>query len=188
MKKKLLMLSAVAICLAIFAAGSLAYFTSQDTAHNVITTGGVEIRLNEWANADRTEPFQDLEGIMPGVSVTKIAEVENTGTADAWVRVLVEKKVKVDGTELPPMDKDPITLDLNEKFWTLGNDGYLYYKNALKPGETTEPIFTQVGFAKEMGNEFQGAAVTVDVLAQAVQTAHNGATVMEAQGWPAVNP
>ena len=41
MKKKLLMLSAVAICLAIFAAGSLAYFTSQDTAHNVITTGGV---------------------------------------------------------------------------------------------------------------------------------------------------
>lgn len=188
MKKKLLMLSAVAICLAIFAAGSLAYFTSQDTAHNVITTGGVEIRLNEWANADRTEPFKDLEGMMPGVSVTKIAEVENTGTADAWVRVLVKKDVTVkEQTEVAPSD-DLITLDLNDAFWTLGNDGYLYYKDILKPGETTEPIFTKVGFAPEMGNEFQGATVTVDVLAQAVQTAHNGATVMEAQGWPAANP
>lgn len=187
MKKKLLMLSAVAICLATFAAGSLAYFTSQDTAHNVITTGGVKIQLNEWANEDRTEPFKDLEDLMPGTSVTKIAEVENTGTADAWIRVLVGKKVSLkEQTEVAPTD-DLITLDLNEKFWTLGNDGYLYYKDPLKPGETTEPIFTTVTFDAAMGNEYQGATATVDVLAQAVQTAHNGATVMDAQGWPA-NP
>ena len=187
MKKKLLMLSVVAVCVAILAAGSLAYFTSQDTAHNVITTGGVEIRLNEWANADRTEPFKDLEGMMPGVSVTKIAEVENTGTADAWVRVLVEKKIAAkEQTEVAPAD-NLVTLDLNEKFWTKGGDGYLYYKNTLKPGETTEPIFTTVTFDAAMGNEYQGATATVDVLAQAVQTAHNGTTVMDAQGWPA-NP
>ena len=35
-----------------------------------------------------------------------------------------------------------------------------------------------------MGNEYQGATATVDVLAQAVQTAHNGDTVVDAQGWP----
>ena len=48
MKKKLLMLSAVAICIAILAAGTLAFFTAEDTAHNVITTGGVDIKLYEW--------------------------------------------------------------------------------------------------------------------------------------------
>ena len=35
-----------------------------------------------------------------------------------------------------------------------------------------------------MGNEYQNATATVDVFAQAVQTANNGATVMAAQGWP----
>ena len=35
-----------------------------------------------------------------------------------------------------------------------------------------------------MGNEYQNATATVDVLAQAVQTANNGESVMEAQGWP----
>lgn len=185
MKKKLLMLSVVAVCVAILAAGSLAFFTSEDTAHNVITTGGVEIRLNEWANSDKTEPFKDLEDLMPGMEVTKIAEVTNTGAAEAWIRVLVTKNILLAGDG--EVDPDMVALDLNDAFWALGNDGYLYYKDPLKPGETTEPIFTTVTFDAAMGNEYQGATATVDVLAQAVQTAHNGATVMDAQGWPA-NP
>ena len=35
-----------------------------------------------------------------------------------------------------------------------------------------------------MGNEYQGATATVDIVAQAVQTANNGATVEDATGWP----
>ena len=50
MKRKLLILSVLAICLAILAAGTFAYFTSEDTAHNVITTGGVKIAVQEWAD------------------------------------------------------------------------------------------------------------------------------------------
>ena len=41
-----------------------------------------------------------------------------------------------------------------------------------------------VSFAADMGDEYQDAAATVDVFAQAVQTANNGDTVMTAQGWP----
>ena len=37
MKRKLLIVSVVAICIAILAAGSLAYFTAEGKAHNVIT-------------------------------------------------------------------------------------------------------------------------------------------------------
>ena len=89
MKRKFLILSVLAILIAILAANTLAYFTADTKAHNVITSGGVDIVLNEWANEDRTEPFEDRTGIMPGTEVTKIVEISNTGTAPVWVRAQV---------------------------------------------------------------------------------------------------
>ena len=50
MKRKLLILSVLAICIASLAAGTIAFFTSEDKAHNVITTGSVEITVQEWAD------------------------------------------------------------------------------------------------------------------------------------------
>ena len=35
-----------------------------------------------------------------------------------------------------------------------------------------------------MGNEYQNAEATVDVTAQAVQTANNGDSALTAKGWP----
>ena len=76
MKRKLLILSVLAICVAMLAGGTLAFFTSEDKAHNVITTGGVEITLQEWADEAKTTPFKDLTGVMPNTTVTKIAEIK----------------------------------------------------------------------------------------------------------------
>lgn len=182
MKRKLLILSVVAICIATLAAGSLAYFTAEGKAHNVITTGGVKIAVQEWADEEKKTPFEDLEGIMPGVEVTKIAEIKNTGASDAWVRVQITKNIQLagDGTANTAL----VELNLNLTDWTQGEDGYLYYNKALKPGEVTAPIFTAVTFNVTMGNEYQNAAATVDIAAQAVQTANNGTGVMDAQGWP----
>lgn len=182
MKRKLLILSVLAICIATLAAGTLAYFTSEGKAHNVLTTGGVEIAVQEWADEEKTKPFEDLTGIMPGMTVTKIAEIKNTGASDAWVRVKVEKNIKLQGEGTP--DTALVELNLNLTDWTLGEDGYLYYNKVLKPGEVTEPFFTAVTFNVTMGNEYQNATATVDVAAQAVQTANNGDTVMDAKGWP----
>lgn len=72
MKRKLLLLSVLAICVATLAAGTLAYFSANGTARNVITTGNVSIAVEEWADADKTQPFEDLTGIMPGTTVTKL--------------------------------------------------------------------------------------------------------------------
>lgn len=182
MKRKILILSVLAICIATLAAGTLAYFTSEGKAHNVITTGGVEITVQEWADKDKQTPFEDLEGIMPGMTVTKIAEIKNTGASDAWIRVLITKNIQLAGYGTP--NTDLLELNLNLTDWALGEDGYLYYNKALKPGEVTEPIFTAVTFKPDMGNEYQNATATVDVSAQAVQTANNGDTVMAAKGWP----
>lgn len=182
MKRKLLILSVLAICIATLAAGTLAYFTSEGKAHNVITTGGVKIAVQEWADENKQTPFENLEGIMPGMTVTKIAEIKNTGASDAWVRVKVEKSIKLKGEGTP--DTALVELNLNLTDWTQGEDGYLYYNKALKPGEVTAPVFTSVTFNATMGNEYQNATATVNVSAQAVQIANNGDTVMDAKGWP----
>lgn len=183
MKRKLLILSLLMICVATFAVGSVAYFNAEETAHNVITTGGVQIALQEWADVEKKTPFEDLEGVMPKTSVTKIAEVKNTGASDAWIRVQVVKNIQIEGEGTPNLDL--IELDLNTTDWTLGTDGYLYYNEPLAPGEVTVPVFTSVTFDETMDNMYRGATITVSLLAQAVQSANNGATVSEANGWPA---
>ena len=188
MKRKLLIVSVVAICIAILAAGSLAYFTAEGTAHNVITTGGVEIELKEWADAEREKPFENMTGVMPGTKVTKIVEVKNTGASDAWVRVKVAKNIELgQKIEIPGLDnpqEELVVLDINTQDWELDTDGFYRYKSVLKPGETTTPILRSVEFKPAMGNEYQNAQISVEVSAQAVQTANNGTTVMAAQGWP----
>ena len=183
MKRKVLILSALAMLVALCAAGTLAYFTAEGRAHNVITTGGVGIAVQEWADEDKTQPFEDVTGIMPGVTVTKIAEIKNTGASEAWVRVLITKDIQLAGDG--EVDPDLIKLGLNTTDWTLGTDGYYYYNKALKPGETTAPILSSVTFEPTMGNEYQNAAATVDISAQAVQTANNGTSALTASGWPA---
>ena len=164
MKRKLLILSALAICIATLAAGTLAYFTSEGKAHNVITTGGVKIALQEWADEDKTTPFEDITGIMPSMEATKIAEVKNTGASPAWVRVKVTKAIKL-AREIEGFtpDTELVELNIDTEKWTQGEDGYLYYKEALKPGEVTAPIFTSVTVNAAMGNEYQAATATVDV-------------------------
>lgn len=182
MKRKLLIVSVLVILIAIIAGGTLAYFTAEGKAHNVISTGSVEIAVNEWADEAKKEPFKNLDGIMPDMTVTKIAEVENTGSADAWIRVKLEKKI-APTDKTAPVNLDLIELELNTKEWT-EKDGYYYYKEAVAPGKSTTPILKSVKFDKTMGNEYQNATVAVDVLAEAVQTANNGKTVWEAKGWP----
>lgn len=188
MKRKILCLSVIAIMLAILAAGTIAYFTAEGRARNVITTGSVEIELKEWADENKTEPFKNLEGVMPNTTVTKIAEIKNIGKSDAWIRVKIQKSIELKYEGNP--DTDLVELNLNDTDWITDGE-YYYYKNALKPGETTTPIFTSVTFKAAMGNEYQDAKATVDVYAQAVQTANNPATdgdVKTVKGWPASEP
>ena len=187
MKRKLLIVSVLAILVAVTAAGTLAYFTDIGTAHNVITTGNVEIELNEWADEACTQPFQDKTGVMPGTKVTKIVKVKNSGTGAAFLRLYVEKNVY--GADEKPMKSDPVSLDFDNRNWTYSeSEGYYYYNRPLEPGKTTEPLFTTVTFDPLMGNEYQNATAHVKVIAYAVQSANNGDSPQAAKGWPSDTP
>lgn len=185
MKRKLLILSVLTILLAILAANTLAYFTADTAAHNVITTGNVDIVLNEWANEERTERFEKQIDVLPGTEVTKIVEVENIGSGSVWVRIWTNGAFySEDGT---PLDPGAFTLDINTADWTKQGDFY-YYNRALAPGEKTEPLFTTVSFNEAMDNRYQNSTLYVDVNAFAVQAANNGAGALDATGWPSFTP
>lgn len=194
MTKSRIALIALAIgCIAMLGAGTAAYFTVQDTAYNVITTGLLDMTLVEKTTdgADPDTPLENLpefesnEGgafnVMPGETVSKIPYVDNTGTADFYTRIQLSTTIVVDDQEL---GTDVITLDISDA-WTLGEDGWYYYNAAVKPGEKTEPLFTGVTFVSAMGNEYQNATVTIEVNAQAVQSKNNGDSALTAAGWPA---
>jgi len=189
MKKKMIYIAAILICLSIITSGTYAYFTTEDTARNVITTSGVEIRVVEYqiVNGERVPYTAPTIPVMPGKSFSKIVTVESL-ERDVWVRadytvnVFGEdgKKLDVPAAELEQV----IQIEPDDTEWT-EIDGWWYYNKPVSTTFPTAPLFDTVTFAhKEMDNKYQGGTVEIVVTAQAVQKANNGDTVTEALGWP----
>lgn len=188
MKRKLLLLSVMVICIAIAAAGTLAFFNGDATAHNVITTGKVGITVNEYSKYDPDERVKyenEQTGIMPGTTVDKIVVVSGEdGTADAWVRVKFTKSIQLADGKQGEVDLGLIKLNTGAN-WIDGKDGWFYYNAPVKANQEAAPALLSVQFDATMDNTYQGATATVDVLAQAVQCANNGTSAQTASGWPA---
>ena len=168
--------------------GTSAFFVSEEKVHNIITSAGIAINLLE--ETDSTDasgapiPFENIENAMPGETYSKIPKVKNVDSGDAWIRMKLEKSVRLADGSTGELPEDAIQLDLDEENWLDGGDGYFYYKEILKPTETTEPLFTTVTLKKELENEFMNAKFSLDLTAEAVQVANNGSTILEANGWP----
>ena len=195
LKGRLLAIAAAAACCALLAGGSLAYFVASERAHNVITSGGVDVELLEWADYESKTPWTDetKAEIMPGTSVEKVVEVQNTGASDAWVRVKIDIAFTVDGESRDAgviLCSLPAEGDENWKNWqktTIDGVDWWYYQEPLAAGEVTAPLFRDVTLQSATGNDYQNGTATVSVYVQAVQVANNGSTVLEAAGWPSIN-
>ena len=198
MKKKVLLLLVVALCMTAFTTGTLAYFTGEDTAHNVITSGGVNIAIVEKQAVSGEDgmteidfPENGITGVMPGTTVSKIVKVQNTGASEAWIRVKVDAGITSAPTEQNPngsaLSTSVMTYDIQSNDWEY-KDGYYYYKKPVASGELTAALFNAVTFSKDMDNTYQNCTANIEISAQAVQTANNGETVLEAKGWPGDAP
>ena len=175
MKRKLVLTSAVVLILALLAAGTFAYFTKDARATNVITTGTIDITLNdEIRGGEKTDTGWKLEGVMPGQAVEKTVSITNNGSAEAWLRVKLAVRVTVGGEEMPLTFGDgQSVLQFETGDGWLAQDGYYYYRNATKSGDTTGELFHGLQLNPLLPNAYQGCTVTVDVLAQAVQVKNN---------------
>lgn len=183
MKKKLTAIALV-ICLMAVAVigGSLAYFTDNEKAENVFTTGDVKIDLIEKFDKDNAK-------LLPGIDVEKLVTVKNTGSENAFVRVHIAVPAILDsGSEdLPQFAAYNNTLHWNfakgtydegEWNWNADKNGANYpgnggtwnfytkdingvtynvyvatYENALKSGEETVSSLTKVYLDTKVTNE-----------------------------------
>lgn len=187
MKKRILIFALTAICVAIAAGGTSAYFSTDGTVRNVITSGKVDVTLIEQQKIDgELKPFpNDVIAANPGRSVSKIVSVKCEDEA-AWVRTKYDvcfydrQGNKMDLSE--DYISKLVSVDTDEDHWTY-KEGWWYYETPLNKGETTHSFFENVKFSGIMTNDFQGSTVKITVLAEAVQVANNGNEFWEATGW-----
>lgn len=179
-KKQLALIAILTICFAIVASGTMAYFTAEETAYNVITMGRLGMELVEEPSDGKPWPAEGISGIVPGIIIDKKPYIVNKGSVDFYTRASVS--IKVTASNGNSLSAEYIQLDINTTDWT-EKDGYYYYNRILAPGEKTEPLFTKVSFAKEMHNAYQGARTEIDINAQAVQSGNNGSDPLSALGW-----
>ena len=189
MKKKVLVLSLVMLLL-VAVTGTLAYFTADEQVHNIITTSGVDIALEEWQDKDMTIPYPtEPVPVMPGSVVDKVVTVKSL-EEDSYIRASYD--VIVYDKDLNEMDITAeqlgkmITIQTGED-WTEKEDGVFYYKEAVGGGGVTTPLFCEVVFdGPGVTNEYQNCRFEIKVYAEAVQAANNGENAFEAAGWKAI--
>lgn len=180
-KQRIILAAILVICMAIFATGTLAFFTAEETAYNVITTGVLSMDLVEETTGGQPWPEKEgISGVMPGMEVDKVPYVVNDGGVDFYVRMAVAMKVTgADGKEL---SAEYVSLNIDTVNWT-EKDGRYYYNGTVAAGEKSAPLFTKVIFDKEMPNEYMNAKVEIEVYADVVQSKNNGDSALTAAGW-----
>lgn len=182
MKRKILMAAVLVICMAIFATGTLAFFSAEETNYNVITTGILTMDLKEETTGGEPWPEGGVSGVVPGTEVDKIPYVINTGDVSFYTRMVVTMKATgADGQELPT---DVVSLNIDTANWT-EKDGYYYYNGVVEPGKQTEPLFTKASFDVKMDNSYMEAKFEINIHAEAVQSKNNGDSALTAAGWKA---
>ena len=179
MKKKLSIIFGIIAILAVISVGTLAYFTSEQNAENVISAGNIKLEIHEKTASGEDFPEEGII-VMPGDTVSKIVTVENTGDHPLYLRVKLTEGVSDEALT----DDGCLDININRSCW-LEKDGYYYYYRALQSGETTEQLFSEVYFdLYNIDNKYLGKYFTLNVAASAVQSENNGSDVLNAMGWP----
>ena len=179
MKCRIIVIAIISIIGAIWAPSTFSYFTTQESATNVITSGNIEMELID-VLAEEVTFSEDGILMLPGDSIKKTVSAKNTGEHPFFLRVKIIKSVNDENLEVD----NCILLNINDENWTY-KEGFYYYNSALAPGETAKALFTEVYMnGKQVDNDYLGKYFTVDVCAYAVQSEYNGESVWEAKFWP----
>lgn len=168
-------LCAACICAFAFSAGmTFASWKTQGNTVNKITMASVKGQI--------LEEYEQDQVVYPNGTVDKTVQVKNTGTADAFPRVKIEKawgdgrdengRLIVD----PDLSTDNIEITYNTEQWMYNpEDGYFYYTEVLKPGDTTVSLFDSFTINGEnTGGEYKNKLADIIVSMEMVQAAGGG--------------
>ena len=114
-----------------------AYLTAQESVENRLTAASTDIEI--------TEQFDPPAELNPGTVIPKKVAVTSHSSTDCYVRVLVE----FSSWKAQQFCEDLEILD----GWEKADDGYYYWKEKVKPGETTGQLFSQVKIRSDAAKE-----------------------------------
>ena len=142
---------------------TIAYFTSSVDFENEFETALYQI--------DTVEEFVSPDNWLPGDTIPKTVEVENTGNIDAKVKVCIsEEWVSDNGDTLPNKINGERTTILNltnTDKWTKSGGCYIY-NEILEPGDTAPTFIESVTFNED-----------VEASIDCVPVTNNGTTTIE---------
>ena len=172
-KQKILLISLLLLSIITMIGTAYAFVVRElsDTTINVVTTKTLKATI--------VEKYDPPEVVFPTMTIEKEVHIENTGETDIIIRVEVTKawgpnrdangNLVVDNTLLT----DNILIDYDTTYWMEIN-GYFYYTEILKPGETTKvPLFKEFTIDPQTGNEYQGMEADIIVTVEAIQASNN---------------
>ena len=136
MKKKLTIAAVVVVVFSLLAYGTMAYLTAQGTAHNIITSGSIQIELLDKTapdSFDETDPgfngnfaswqnFTDKYpgenggmAVMPGTQASKwVGVLKSEESSECWVRIRLHQVMRLaDGTPAMTHLDQVVSLNLN---------------------------------------------------------------------------
>ncbi|MFD2306749.1 hypothetical protein [Enterococcus termitis] len=143
-----------------------AAMTMKEEKVNFFQIGNLQTKIDE--------VFTEPTTIAPEKAVEKKVSIVNTGTLNQFVRVLLHPEIHLESdgiTRLLPANiGDELSVDINNTQWKLGEDGYYYYLNVLKPGDAnaSEALFTQVKLNDGLGAEYHKAKFNLLVKVEAI--------------------
>lgn len=180
-RSKLMLIALAAILATVLTQPTLAYYTTIGKATNVVTSGDISLQIHEKTADGSNFPAEGVY-IIPGDIVSKQVSVENVCGHPFYLRVKL-----VSGTTNEALSPDDcLKMDIDTENWT-HLDGYYYYNQILRPGETTPTLFTQVEIVgSKVDRSHIGSTLSLTVNAYAVQSENNPAEhPWDASGWPA---
>lgn len=165
---------------------SSAFTSRKKVIDNHIIFGDLELELieNTLDESGKEVPFKEGENDISTVeTVSRIVRVENVCDNDMYVRIALDAEgIESNGKAF---DCDNlISYDINTNDW-IYRDGYYYYNHVLEKRESTNNLFENITFdTSDMTANHADSKVNVDIVVQAVQSAHNADNVLDAEGWP----
>ena len=180
-KWRLLLVALAAILVTVLTQPSLAYYTKLGVATNVVTSGGIQLKIIEKTADGGDFPAEGVT-VIPGDIVSKRVSVQNVCDQPFYLRIRLTSL----STNAALTPEECMKLDINTDHWTY-LDGYYYYNEILEPSAITPTLFTQVEIVgSKVDQTHTGSVLSLVVNAYAVQSANNPAAhPWEAAGWPA---
>lgn len=205
MNKRFLLMGAAAVLIMATVVGSAlgaGQASSKEPVAADLKAADFSIEWSDREETSETVPVTlDTSRVMPGDVIELkdskgnegIYNVDNTGSADAYIRVAVKSYwADLDGNPLEELDPTAFTLTANEEDWitagpAVGENGedygtWFYCKTPVAPGKATEDLLRTLTISTDIDNSYTDKKIVLEAVAEGVQFAGSQYNDLNAAG------